>query len=71
MPKANGYEVAKRIRGKAWGRQIFLVALTGWGQLADKRRAEIAGFDMHLVKPVASETIEQLLESLPERRQAV
>jgi PAS domain S-box-containing protein len=70
MPKANGYEVASRIREKPWGRQIYLVALTGWGQESDKRRAEQAGFDMHLVKPVSPETIEDLLETLPERRAA-
>jgi PAS domain S-box-containing protein len=70
MPKANGYEVATRVREKPWGREVFLVALTGWGQESDKRRAEQAGFDMHLVKPVAPETIEDLLDSLPVRRAA-
>jgi PAS domain S-box-containing protein len=70
MPKANGYEVASRIRERPWGREIYLVALTGWGQESDKRRAEQAGFDMHLVKPAAPETIEDLLETLPERRAA-
>ncbi len=70
MPKANGYEVASRIREKPWGRQIFLVALTGWGQDSDKLRAQQAGFDKHLVKPVAPETIEELLATLPVRQAA-
>src|SRR5262249_10440689 len=45
MPGATGYEVARRIREHGWGRRIYLVALTGWGQEDDKRRAQDAGFD--------------------------
>ena len=47
MPKANGYQVAQRIREHAWGGGIYLVALTGWGQQADKDRTRGAGFDAH------------------------
>jgi CheY-like chemotaxis protein len=65
MPKANGYQVAERIRKESWGDRICLVALTGWGQEADKRRAKDAGFDLHLLKPVSPERIEQLLAELP------
>jgi PAS domain S-box-containing protein len=61
MPGATGYEVARRIRQQPWGRRMLLVALTGWGQDADKRSAEQAGFDAHLVKPVPLEAVEQLL----------
>src|SRR4029077_7662459 len=64
MPKADGYEVARRIRDHAWGKQIYLVALTGWGQPADKRQAEEAGFDAHLVKPVPPEMLDRLLAAL-------
>jgi CheY-like chemotaxis protein len=64
MPKADGYEVARRIRDQAWGQQIYLVALTGWGQPADKRQAKEAGFDAHLVKPVPPETLDRLLAAL-------
>jgi CheY-like chemotaxis protein len=64
MPKANGYEVARRIREHPWGKGIYLVALTGWGQEADKRRAREAGFDAHLVKPVPPNAIDQLLASM-------
>jgi CheY-like chemotaxis protein len=61
MPNADGYEAAKRIRAQAWGREIHLVALTGWGQEADKRRGKEAGFDAHFVKPVAPESLHRLL----------
>jgi len=64
MPKADGYEVARRIRDHAWGKQIYLVALTGWGQPSDKRQAEEAGFDAHLVKPVPPEMLDRLLAAL-------
>jgi PAS domain S-box-containing protein len=52
MPKLNGYDVARAIRSSEWGRQIVLVALTGWGQDEDRRRSLDAGFDHHMVKPV-------------------
>jgi PAS domain S-box-containing protein len=64
MPKANGYEVARHIREHLWGKRIYLVALTGWGQEADKRRAQDVGFDAHLVKPVAPEAINRLLATI-------
>ena len=50
MPFMDGYEVARRIRARR-GNQVRLIALTGWGQEEDVRRAERAGFDHHLVKP--------------------
>ncbi|HZR82189.1 MAG TPA: ATP-binding protein [Candidatus Binatia bacterium] len=68
MPKANGYEVARRIRSHAWGAAIFLVAVTGWGQDDDKRRAREAGFDEHLVKPVPPEALERMLATVAEAR---
>jgi PAS domain S-box-containing protein len=52
MPGMNGYELATRIRQQPWGQGIHLVALTGWGQEGDRRRALDAGFDEHYVKPV-------------------
>ncbi|HYD50360.1 MAG TPA: ATP-binding protein [Terriglobales bacterium] len=64
MPKANGYEVARRIRHQQWGKQMYLVALTGWGQEGDKQRAREAGFDAHLVKPVPPDTLQQLLAGI-------
>ena len=61
MPRADGYEVARRIRCEPWGRGITLVALTGWGQESDRRRSEEAGFDVHLTKPVDPKVVSELL----------
>ena len=52
MPGMDGYAVAQQIRREAWGTHMTLIALTGWGQEDDKRRALGAGFDHHLTKPV-------------------
>jgi signal transduction histidine kinase len=52
MPVMNGYEAARRIRSLLPGGRPMLIALTGWGQFADKARAAEAGFDVHLVKPL-------------------
>ena len=62
MPIMNGYEVAERIRGEAWGSDITLIAVTGWGQDGDKQRAKAAGFDHHLTKPVDPEALRRLIE---------
>jgi PAS domain S-box-containing protein len=51
MPDMNGYEVARGIRARTGGAAATLIALTGWGQEDDRRRAREAGFDHHLVKP--------------------
>jgi len=56
-----GYELAQRIRREPWGRSMFLLALTGWGQVHDKERARLAGFDHHLTKPVDLEHVTTLL----------
>ena len=61
MPKMDGYEAARRIRRESGGRRVKLVALTGWGQAEDRRRAREAGFDAHLVKPVNLAVLEALL----------
>jgi len=52
LPDLNGYELAKQIRQRPEGREVLLIALTGWGQPQDKINAEAAGFDLHLTKPV-------------------
>ena len=61
LPDINGYEVARRIRETAWGKNILLVAVSGWGLENDKQQARNAGFDHHLTKPVKPGAIEQLL----------
>jgi two-component system, chemotaxis family, CheB/CheR fusion protein len=60
MPDLNGYEVARRIRLEAWGDKVTLIAVTGWGQVDDRRRAQAAGFDHHLTKPIDPEQLEHL-----------
>ena len=67
LPRLNGYEAAGRIREQPWGRDMVLVALTGWGQEEDKRRAREAGFDHHLTKPVDPAALEKLLSRLDPR----
>jgi two-component system, chemotaxis family, CheB/CheR fusion protein len=64
LPDIDGYQLATRIRQTHWGRGILLVAVTGWGQEDDRRRAFEAGFDHHLTKPIAAETLESLLQLL-------
>jgi PAS domain S-box-containing protein len=61
MPKMNGYEAARHIREQPWGKGMALIALSGWGQEEDKRRAVDAGFDHHLTKPVDAAALEKLL----------
>ncbi len=67
MPKLDGYEACRRIREQPWGRGMLIVALTGWGQEDDRRRSQGAGFDRHLVKPVARS---DLLRLVAERQAA-
>jgi CheY-like chemotaxis protein len=61
LPKMNGYEAARHIRVQPWGKGMALIALTGWGQEEDKRRALQAGFDHHLTKPLEPAALEKLL----------
>jgi CheY-like chemotaxis protein len=68
MPKMNGYEAARHIREQPWGKDMLLVALTGWGQEEDRRRTFEAGFDHHLTKPVEPAALENVLAVLKEAR---
>jgi PAS domain S-box-containing protein len=63
LPGLNGYEVAKQLRAQPWGRGMYLVAMTGFGQDDDKRRSLAAGFDVHLTKPLDPVKLEQLIAS--------
>jgi CheY-like chemotaxis protein len=65
LPGLNGYEVCSRLRREPWGKDMKLVALTGWGQDEDRQRSRDAGFDVHLVKPVDHKVLTNLLTSLP------
>lgn len=64
LPVLNGYDVARAIRALPWGRDVAIIALTGWGQEGDRRRSHEAGIDDHLVKPVDPATLENLLANL-------
>jgi len=61
MPLLDGYEVARSIRAQPWGKQMMLLALTGWGQDADRSRSAAAGFDLHMVKPLDFGKLTELL----------
>jgi PAS domain S-box-containing protein len=65
MPGMDGYEVARRIRRRFPERRASIVALTGWGQEKDRRMAQEAGFDHHLIKPAEIGALQALLASIP------
>jgi CheY-like chemotaxis protein len=67
LPGMDGYEIAERMRELPESGRTVLIAITGYGQEEDRRRSREAGIDHHLVKPVAPETLQQLLESLGRR----
>ncbi|MDB5971970.1 MAG: response regulator [Hydrocarboniphaga sp.] len=65
MPRMDGYETASRLRAAPWGRELLLVALTGWSQGETSQRP-LADFDAHRVKPIAPEDLAALLALRPE-----
>ena len=67
LPGLNGYEAARRMREEPWSREAVFVAVTGWGQDADKRRSREAGIDHHLTKPVDVARLDELIEVGPGR----
>jgi CheY-like chemotaxis protein/two-component sensor histidine kinase len=70
LPRMNGYEACRRIRSEAWGRDLVMVAVTGWGQDEDRRQSLDAGFDTHMVKPVDYDALLEFLAALPPSRNA-
>jgi two-component system, chemotaxis family, CheB/CheR fusion protein len=64
LPGMDGYEIAERLRELPESGHTVLVAITGYGQDEDRRRSREAGIDYHLVKPVAPETLQKLLDAL-------
>ena len=62
MTKMDGYELARSMR-RALGKQLLLIAVTGYGMAEDRRRSREAGFDEHLIKPPAADTLQTLLTS--------
>ena len=71
LPKLDGYEVARRIRATPWGQEVVLVALTGWGQDADRQRTRETGFNSHLVKPLEIGVLTEFIRRLPPPRCSV
>jgi signal transduction histidine kinase len=71
MPKMDGYEVARQLRLAQAGRKAALIALTGWGQQQDRDRTTAAGFDAHLVKPVAEGQLFRALAAAVEGRRRI
>jgi PAS domain S-box-containing protein len=63
LPGMSGYDVARRLRAMPEGRDVRLVAVTGYGTEADRERTRAAGFDLHLAKPVDPHAVEALLAS--------
>ena len=65
LPGLDGYEVAKRLRQESSLVDVVLVAMTGYGQEADKLRSQDAGFNHHLVKPADFGEVQELLATIP------
>ena len=70
MPGIDGYEACRRIRQLPLGREVVVVAVTGWGQSQDKQRALEAGFDTHLTKPVDLDALAGVLIRIRPRHAA-
>jgi DNA-binding response OmpR family regulator len=64
LPNMDGYEVVQRLRAHASAVRPVVVALTGYGQPEDRRRTQEAGFDNHLLKPLAPEELMAIVASL-------
>jgi PAS domain S-box-containing protein len=61
MPRVDGLEATRQIRAEAWGKSMYIVALTGWGQPADREQTQLVGMNLHLVKPINLEGIAAVL----------
>jgi|RhiMethySRZTD1v2_1073278.scaffolds.fasta_scaffold01689_11 signal transduction histidine kinase/ActR/RegA family two-component response regulator len=61
LPRIDGFDACRRIREQPWGKRMLVIAITGWGQDADRRRSQEAGFDHHLVKPVDAGALSALM----------
>jgi PAS domain S-box-containing protein len=70
MPGLSGHEAARRIRREAWGKEVLLVTVTGWGQQEDIDKAYAAGFDYHFTKPVDLEVLQRYLTEFMSKRRA-
>ncbi len=64
MPGMDGWQLAEQIRGQKSVKTPFLIAITGYGTMADQRRSRESGIDFHLVKPVDPEVLRSILARL-------
>ena len=64
LPRISGLDACRRIREQAWGKRMLMIAITGWGQDIDRRKSQEAGFDHHLVKPVDTRAITELMNGV-------
>ncbi len=60
LPDISGYDLARRLRS-TYGEELYLAALTGWGDPRDRERAREAGFDRHMLKPVSVTILQELI----------
>ncbi|HYW31878.1 MAG TPA: PAS domain S-box protein [Gemmatimonas sp.] len=65
MPTMNGYDTCRCIRGEPWGKEMVIIAQSGWGQEEQKRMSHEAGFTTYMVKPVDPAALQELLAGLP------
>jgi PAS domain S-box-containing protein len=68
MPRLNGHDATRRIREQPWGKDVTIIALTGWGQEGDRDQSKAAGCNGHLVKPVNVQDLKKLLDELEHER---
>ena len=68
MPLLDGIEAARRIRAQDWGRQMHIVALTGWGLEGERSRSAEAGMDGHLLKPADPRELAAILRRASDPR---
>lgn len=65
MPLMDGCETCQRMRREPWGKDVRIVAVSGWGQDHDRKRSLEAGFDTHLVKPLDRQLLEHVISEMP------
>jgi PAS domain S-box-containing protein len=68
MPKLDGIETGRRIRQASWGRDVVLIAITGWGNESHRRQSSDAGFNVHLVKPIDAMALVNVIEKIDQSK---
>lgn len=68
LPGMNGHEVAREIRQTPWGGTTTIIAVSGWGEEADRQQSRAAGFDHHVVKPLDYDAVKRLMNTVETSR---